>query len=117
MFRFVVTRGSERRTWTVDLKNGSGALFENEAGMADCTLTMSDENLASLVAGKSDAMKLFSSGQLKLAGNMMLAQRLQLLFRSEAPAAAAAPAAPAQAAAGVADKTFAPVGSGRAGQN
>ena len=86
VFRFVISRGSDTRTWTVDLRNGGGSVKESADGKADCTLTLSDANLADLVAGKKDAMKLFMGGQLKLSGNMMLAQKLQTLFKAEAPA-------------------------------
>lgn len=87
VFRFNASRGAEKRTWTVDLKNGAGSVKETAEGKADCTLSLSDADLADLVAGKKDAMKLFMGGQLKISGNMMLAQKLQVVFKAESPSA------------------------------
>eukprot|EP00043_Microstomoeca_roanoka_P004336 m.49049 g.49049 ORF g.49049 m.49049 type:complete len:730 (-) comp12443_c0_seq1:166-2355(-) len=70
--------------WTVDLKSGAGAIHEGKpkAGKADCTLTLSDDDFAALVEGKLDAMKAFMTGKLKISGNMMLAQKLQVLLKA-----------------------------------
>jgi (3R)-3-hydroxyacyl-CoA dehydrogenase / 3a,7a,12a-trihydroxy-5b-cholest-24-enoyl-CoA hydratase / enoyl-CoA hydratase 2 len=80
-----------------------------------------------MTAGKADAMKLFTSGKLKISGNVMASQKLDFLKKldpkraaevvgklrgSAAPAAGSAPAAaataaPAPAAAPLAPKIFA----------
>ncbi|EGD72855.1 hydroxysteroid dehydrogenase 4 [Salpingoeca rosetta] len=69
--------------WTVDLKKGSGEIYRGQpkSGRPGCTLTLSDDDFAQLVDGKLDPMKAFMSGKLKLSGNMMLAQKLQVLLR------------------------------------
>lgn len=69
--------------WTADLKNGGGAIYSGDPRdgvKADCTLTLTDDDLAQLVDGQLDAMKAFMSGRLKVAGNVMLAQKLKNLF-------------------------------------
>jgi putative sterol carrier protein len=97
IFQWNITKdGSVAGTWTTDLKNGNGSVYEGAAkDKPGCTLTMSDDDLVQLVTGKMDAMKAFMGGKLKIAGNIMLAQKLQVLLK-DAPrlstsAAAATP--------------------------
>merc|ERR1719380_575654 len=72
VFCFKITGG---KTWVLDLKNGSGKLTEGE-GKADCTITIGDADFAAMAEGKLDGMQAFMGGKLKIAGNMMLAQKL-----------------------------------------
>ncbi len=112
--------------WLVDIKNGKGAVTEGE-GTADCTLEIAERDFLDMTMGKSDPMKLFTTGKLKISGNIMASQKLQALFKLDsskaidivakrrgagggaAAAAASAPAAavPAPAAAANAPKFFA----------
>jgi len=79
-FKFDISKGDAKRSWLLDLKNGSGALSDaNESTKADCTIAISDENFVQLMSGKLNAQQAFMKGQIKLKGNMMLAQKLQLL--------------------------------------
>lgn len=60
----------------VDLKNLTvyeGALKE---GKADVTVTISDTDLLELAAGSISPQVAYMKGKLKLAGNIMLAQKL-----------------------------------------
>jgi len=80
VFRFDITKGSEKRSWLLDLKNGSGAVTNaDEGAKADCTIAISDEHFVQLMSGKLNAQQAFMKGQIKIKGNMMLAQKLQLL--------------------------------------
>jgi (3R)-3-hydroxyacyl-CoA dehydrogenase / 3a,7a,12a-trihydroxy-5b-cholest-24-enoyl-CoA hydratase / enoyl-CoA hydratase 2 len=98
------------RAWTVDLKNGNGAVIEGADGTADCTLQIAERDFLDMTTGKSDPMKLFTTGKLKISGNVMAAQKLEFLQKIDPqqamaavakarggagapPAAAAAPAA------------------------
>ena len=93
--------------WTIDLKD-SGAVTEGETLPAGCTLTLSDADFLGMCAGELDAMGLFSSGKLAIAGDLMASQKLEFLQKidpkavlaiakarlgggDEAPAPAAAP--------------------------
>jgi len=98
--------------YTVDLKNGAGSVGAGETTPPDCTLEISDADFMDMVRGKADAMKLFTTGKLKIAGNVMASQKLDFLRKvdpadvmaaakkrtgggasaASAPAAAAAPA-------------------------
>jgi len=64
--------------WTVDLKNGKGAVTQGEA-KADCTLEISDQDFCEMVAGKADAQKLYFGGKLKIGGDVMASQKLMFL--------------------------------------
>ena len=66
--------------WTVDLKNGSGAVKAGEIASvaADATLTLSDEDLAALTRGE-DARGLFQRGRIRIDGDVAAAKRLGFL--------------------------------------
>eukprot|EP00730_Choanoeca_flexa_P003703 TRINITY_DN11480_c0_g4_i1.p1 TRINITY_DN11480_c0_g4~~TRINITY_DN11480_c0_g4_i1.p1 ORF type:complete len:852 (+),score=216.78 TRINITY_DN11480_c0_g4_i1:63-2618(+) len=68
--------------WTVDLKNGSGAVAQGpDANVrADTTLKMAEDDFVKLASGQLNAMQAFMQGKLKISGNMMLAQKLQAVF-------------------------------------
>jgi (3R)-3-hydroxyacyl-CoA dehydrogenase / 3a,7a,12a-trihydroxy-5b-cholest-24-enoyl-CoA hydratase / enoyl-CoA hydratase 2 len=85
--------------WTLDLKNGKGAVDPGETQKPDCTLTLSDEDFRAMIAGKADAQKLYFGGQLKIGGNIMASQKLQFLTTLDPKEAAAAIAAARQAGA------------------
>ncbi|XP_037644719.1 non-specific lipid-transfer protein [Sebastes umbrosus] len=71
--------GGKEATWVVDVKNGKGSVSTDAGKKADCTLTMSDEDLLELMTGKLNAQTAFFKGKLKIAGNMGLAMKLQNL--------------------------------------
>jgi 3-hydroxyacyl-CoA dehydrogenase/3a,7a,12a-trihydroxy-5b-cholest-24-enoyl-CoA hydratase len=112
--------------WTLDLKNGSGSVASGETAPAECTLEMSDADFLDMCTGKADAMKLFTTGKLKISGNIMASQKLEFLKKIDpadvvaaikertggggaaaAPAAAAPKAAATEAKAGQAATVFA----------
>ena len=95
-------------TWTIDLSSGNGSVASGESAPAGCTLEISDADFMDMCSGKADAMKLFTTGKLKITGNVMASQKLDFLRKvdpSDVLAAAqkrtggAAAAAPAPAAA------------------
>ncbi|HSK03855.1 MAG TPA: SDR family NAD(P)-dependent oxidoreductase, partial [Kofleriaceae bacterium] len=66
--------------WTLDLKTGAGSVSPGGT-TADCTLELSEADFLALTQGKADAMKLFSTGKLKISGNVMASQKLQFLSK------------------------------------
>jgi 3-hydroxyacyl-CoA dehydrogenase/3a,7a,12a-trihydroxy-5b-cholest-24-enoyl-CoA hydratase len=64
--------------WVLDLKNGTGGATAGEAA-ADCTLEIAERDFLDMTQGKADAMKLFTTGKLKIAGNVMASQKLEFL--------------------------------------
>jgi 3-hydroxyacyl-CoA dehydrogenase/3a,7a,12a-trihydroxy-5b-cholest-24-enoyl-CoA hydratase len=94
-------------SWTIDLSTPPGTVTEGVAGKAACTLEMSDADFLAMATGQADAMKLFSTGKLKITGDVMASQKLSFLKKltpemlaaettrrtgGAAPAATAAPA-------------------------
>jgi len=67
--------------WTIDLKNGAGAVKSGAAGAADCTLTLSEADLASLIGGAAHVRALYQTGKLRVDGDVRVAQRLDF-FKS-----------------------------------
>ncbi|XP_075397542.1 peroxisomal multifunctional enzyme type 2 isoform X2 [Tenrec ecaudatus] len=85
-FEWHITKnGKVAAKWTIDLKSGSGQMYQGPAkGSADITIVISDEDFMQVVLGKLDPQKAFFSGQLKAKGNIMLAQKLQLILKDYA---------------------------------
>jgi len=79
-FRFDITKGNEKRYWLLDLKQGSGSInLVDDKAKADCTIAISDDDFVKLMKGTLNPQQAFMKGQIKLRGNLMLAQKLQLL--------------------------------------
>ncbi len=68
--------------WVLDLKTGSGSVRSGET-TADCTLEIAERDFLDMTAGKADAMKLFTSGKLKISGNVMASQKLEFLRKMD----------------------------------
>src|SRR6185436_11586698 len=66
-------------SWTIDLTTPPGAVHEGAVGKAACTLDISDADFMAMATGQADAMKLFSSGKLKITGDVMASQKLGFL--------------------------------------
>ncbi len=86
--------------WSLDTK--AGAVAAGEVGKAECTLELAEADFLDMVSGKADPMKLFTSGKLKISGNIMASQKLDFLQKLDknevAKAAASKPAATSAAA-------------------
>lgn len=65
--------------YTVDLKNGPGAVSPGDTAKAECTLELSDANFMAMCTGQADPQKLFFAGDLKISGNVMASQKLTFL--------------------------------------
>jgi 3-hydroxyacyl-CoA dehydrogenase/3a,7a,12a-trihydroxy-5b-cholest-24-enoyl-CoA hydratase len=68
------------RKYIIDLKNGAGGVSQGDSG-AECTLALAESDFLDLTQGKADPMKLFTTGKLKISGNVMASQKLQALFK------------------------------------
>ena len=75
IFLFKLT--NPESAWTLDTK--AGVASQGEVGKAECTLELSDADFMAMVSGKADPMKLFTSGKLKISGNIMASQKLDFL--------------------------------------
>uniref|UniRef100_A0A3Q2QXS3 Peroxisomal multifunctional enzyme type 2 n=1 Tax=Fundulus heteroclitus TaxID=8078 RepID=A0A3Q2QXS3_FUNHE len=86
VFGWEITKdGKKAADWTIDLKNGSGSLLKGPyGGKADVTFTVSDEDFMQVVTGKLPPQKAFFSGKLKVRGNIMLSQKLEVILKDYA---------------------------------
>ncbi len=79
IFLFEIT-GDDGGTWTVNLKDELG-VSEGDAGNSECTLKLSSENWVKISDNPAEAMTLYFSGELEVAGNPMLATKLQEILQ------------------------------------
>ncbi|KAL9981777.1 hypothetical protein ACROYT_G010524 [Oculina patagonica] len=87
IFEWNVTKGGKTAgQWTVDLKSGAGSVSVGpcKKDKPDCTITVEDDDLASIATGKSNPQQLFMKGKLKVKGNIMLTTKLAQLFKDHA---------------------------------
>lgn len=66
--------------WFIDV-SATGPSCQPGTGEADCTITIAAEDFQKLIENpQANGMQLFFAGKLKVAGNQMLAMKLQKLF-------------------------------------
>ncbi|KAI4894297.1 hypothetical protein NFI96_016095 [Prochilodus magdalenae] len=81
----IVKGGKIAAQWTIDLKTGNGALHQGPyAGKADVTFTVADEDFMEVVMGKLNPQKAFFAGKLKVRGNIMMSQKLEMILKDYA---------------------------------
>ena len=78
-FELRAKKGDKPTIYTVDLKNGNGAIQEGKiAGVKpDATFVMLDADLVNLFAGKLDPQQAFMQGKMKIRGNMKAALKFK----------------------------------------
>ncbi|XP_045777246.1 peroxisomal multifunctional enzyme type 2-like [Maniola jurtina] len=81
----IIENGKTIKQWTLDLKKDL-TVYQGEpkTGKADTTMTVSDEDLMEIASGTLSPQVAYLKGRLKLAGNIMLAQKLGPLLKSDA---------------------------------
>lgn len=65
--------------WFVDV-SATGPVCKAGTEAADCTITIAGEDFQTLVESPANGMPLYFAGKLKIAGNTMLAMKLNKLF-------------------------------------
>ena len=90
VYRFDIKDGDKTlKSWLVDLKNGAGEVKEvNKKYKAECVIQITDKNFIKLMRGKLNPMMAYTTGAVKVKGNIMLAMKLQKLTKlvqSQAP--------------------------------
>jgi 3-hydroxyacyl-CoA dehydrogenase/3a,7a,12a-trihydroxy-5b-cholest-24-enoyl-CoA hydratase len=84
VFQYIITKdGATAATWTVDLQTPSVHQGPPQSGKADCTLTLADEDMVQIASGRLNPQTAFIQGKLKVAGNIMLTQKLSALLKEE----------------------------------
>jgi len=83
VYQFNIATAQGTKEWTVDLKNGAGAVKEGAAQpKADCTISVKEADFIDLMSGKIDGQAAFMQGKLKVAGNMSFAMKLGQLTKA-----------------------------------
>ena len=78
-FQFNIS-GDEAGKWALKVANQTCELVRGGVEKPDITMSMLDKDWLALASGQLDAMNAFMTGKVKVAGDMMLAMRLQNLF-------------------------------------
>ncbi len=79
VFQFDIS-GSEGGVWTVSVKEGVCEVFEGGQGSPDTTIKMGDKDFVKLISGELNAMNAFTTGKLKIEGDLMKSQLIEKLF-------------------------------------
>ncbi len=77
VFQFKLS--SPDSAWTIDAASPPGSVSEGVSAKAQCTLELSDADFMAMATGAADPMKLFSTGKLKISGDVMASQKLGFL--------------------------------------
>jgi putative sterol carrier protein len=72
--------GDAGGNWHFTIKDGTCQLQEGSHESPTVTLTMSAETWLAIVNKETNGMQAFMSGQLKVSGDIMLAQRIEQIF-------------------------------------
>ncbi|XP_022816535.1 peroxisomal multifunctional enzyme type 2-like [Spodoptera litura] len=80
----ITENGKTAKSWTLDLKVPEVYEGQPKSGKADTTMTLSDSDMVDLAAGTLNPQVAYMKGKLKIAGNLMLAQKLGPLLKSPA---------------------------------
>jgi 3-hydroxyacyl-CoA dehydrogenase/3a,7a,12a-trihydroxy-5b-cholest-24-enoyl-CoA hydratase len=65
--------------FSIDLRQGKGAVSVGAMDKPDCTLELTDKDFLDMTSGKADPQKLYFGGKLKISGNVMASQKLTFL--------------------------------------
>ncbi|KAI8341999.1 sterol binding protein [Chlamydoabsidia padenii] len=88
VFQFVLKANGKEEIFTVDVKK-EGKVVRGKGNIkADAILTMNDADFVALAEGKLNGQKAYMSGKLKVKGQIMLAMKLDNVFKSIKPAGA-----------------------------
>lgn len=79
VFQFEIS-GEGGGNWIVAIQNGACEIKEGTHDAPTTTLSMSGETWLAMVNGELNGMQAFMSGQLKVSGDIILAQRIPELF-------------------------------------
>ncbi|CAB3257017.1 unnamed protein product [Arctia plantaginis] len=80
----ITENGKIVKSWTLDLKTPVVSEGTPKSGKADTTMTVADNDLVEIAAGTLSPQVAYLKGKLKIAGNIMLAQKLGPLLKSPA---------------------------------
>nr|XP_002124783.1 peroxisomal multifunctional enzyme type 2 [Ciona intestinalis] len=84
-FQWNITKnGKVVKSWDMNLTKDAGYIKQGEASKPGCTVTVSDDDVMAIFSGSLNPQQAFFKGQMKVSGNIMLAQKLEVIFKSQA---------------------------------
>lgn len=82
VYEFHVSKGDFTKVFVADLKKGEiGVKSSGASPKPQCTVIIKDDDFVKLASGSGNPQQMFMKGQLKVKGNIMLAQKLETLFK------------------------------------
>ncbi|CAO3639988.1 unnamed protein product [Cunninghamella blakesleeana] len=86
IFQFAIKNGEGKEEFfTIDCKK-EGNVVRGKGAKPDAVITIKDQDFVDLATGKLNGQKAYMAGKLKIKGQMMLAMKLDSVFKSIAPA-------------------------------
>lgn len=79
----ITENGKTIKQWTLDLKAPVVYDGQPKSGKADTTMTVADDDLVQIASGSLNPQVAYMKGKLKITGNIMLAQKLGPLLKSD----------------------------------
>jgi putative sterol carrier protein len=80
VYQFDIT-GEGGGKWYAAITNGDLSVVEGEHASPNLTVTMTAQDYIDMAAGKLNGMVAFSTGKLKIKGDMLLAMKMQTIFK------------------------------------
>ncbi|MBW1704511.1 MAG: SDR family NAD(P)-dependent oxidoreductase, partial [Deltaproteobacteria bacterium] len=80
VFQFDIS-GGDGGSWYVTVKDGTCEVGEGSSGSPTTTIKMADDDFVKLITGELNAMSAFTSGKLKVEGDLMKSQLIEKLFK------------------------------------
>jgi len=80
VFQFKIS-GADGGEWHVGVKDGACECLEGAHSAPTTTILMSDEDFVAMIGGKLNAMQAYTSGKLKIEGDLMKSQLIEKLFK------------------------------------
>eukprot|EP01098_Paradermamoeba_levis_P012939 TRINITY_DN577_c0_g1_i1.p1 TRINITY_DN577_c0_g1~~TRINITY_DN577_c0_g1_i1.p1 ORF type:complete len:463 (+),score=176.82 TRINITY_DN577_c0_g1_i1:76-1389(+) len=71
------------QSWVVDLKEGKGSIHPGKVEKPGCTFYISDDDFVGLANGTANAQQLFMQKKMRITGNLMASQKLQVLLKAK----------------------------------
>ncbi|KAI9313958.1 sterol binding protein [Dichotomocladium elegans] len=88
VFQFVIkNKQGKEETFTVDVKKEGKVVRGKGNTKADAILSLKDEDFVALATGKLNGQKAYMTGKLKVKGQIMLAMKLDKIFKTINPVA------------------------------
>ncbi|CAO3595811.1 unnamed protein product [Absidia cylindrospora] len=88
VFQFVIKNSEgKQEVFTIDCKKEGTVVRGKGATKADAVISIGDHDFIQLAEGKLNGQKAYMSGKLKIKGQIMLAMKLDNVFKSVKPTA------------------------------